>query len=134
MLSPDFSLYRDWPWTLQLWNVYRNRWCQAFWAYHGLTVIPTVSWSTPESYSFAFAGVPQRSVLAVGTVGTRWEVETERRRFEAGWHAMVEALDPTLVMVYGTLPELLRDTVEVRTYPPYWEGVVTLKRRKSHGR
>ncbi|HFE67257.1 MAG TPA: DUF4417 domain-containing protein [Chloroflexi bacterium] len=25
LLTPDFSLYRDWPLTLQLWNVYRNR-------------------------------------------------------------------------------------------------------------
>lgn len=28
-LSPDFSLYRDWPLALQVFNVYRNRWCGA---------------------------------------------------------------------------------------------------------
>jgi hypothetical protein len=133
VLSPDFSLYRDWPWTLQLWNVYRNRWCHAFWGHHGSTVIPTVSWSTPEFYPFAFAGVPRRSVLAVGTVGTRWEVETERRLFEAGWHAMVETLDPTVVLVYGNLPEELSDSVDTRIYPTYWQGVVRL-RRQQHGR
>lgn len=134
VLSPDFSVYREWPLTLQLWNVYRNRWCHAFWAYHGITVIPTVSWSTPESYPFAFAGVPPRSVVAVGTVGINWEQEGERFWFERGWQAMVETLKPVQVLVYGTLPDALQEQVRVHCYPPYWEGVVTLKRRQHHGR
>jgi hypothetical protein len=57
LLSPDFSLYRDWPLMLQMWNVYRNRWCGAFWQSRGFTVIPTVSWSTAESYDFCFLGL-----------------------------------------------------------------------------
>ncbi len=36
---------------------------------HGVTVIPTVSWSTPDSYPFAFAGIATGSVVAVSTVG-----------------------------------------------------------------
>src|SRR6185369_1364796 len=43
-LSPDFSFYPDYPLSLQLWNVYRNRWVAAYWLSQGLTVIPSVGW------------------------------------------------------------------------------------------
>ena len=69
LLSPDFSLHRDYPLTLQLWNVYRNRWCGCFWGQQGFTVIPTVSWSDHRSYPFCFAGITRHSVVAMGTVG-----------------------------------------------------------------
>lgn len=49
-LTPDFSLYADFPLSAQIWNTYRNRWCGAYWQSKGVTVIPTISWSTPESY------------------------------------------------------------------------------------
>lgn len=129
VISPDFSLYRDVPLVLQQLNVYRNRWCHAFWAHHGLTVIPTVSWSTRESFPFAFAGIPQRSVVALGTVGTDWTVNAEACRFVEGWEAMLEALDPVQVLVYGTLPAPLAQQVNVHYYPPYWEGIVAIRRK-----
>lgn len=127
-LSPDFSLYRNYPQTLQQYNVYRNRWCQAYWTYHGITVIPTVSWSTPASYSFAFAGLPRKSVVALGTVGLRWDNLVERHYFLRGWEAMLNRLDPVKVLVYGELPRALADTVAVKCYPTHWEGVKQMRR------
>jgi hypothetical protein len=56
LLAPDFSLYADWPLAMQQWNVYRNRWCGRYWQELGFLVIPTVSWSTPESFDFCFEG------------------------------------------------------------------------------
>ncbi len=63
VLTPDFSLYVDYPLALQLWNTYRSRWCGAYWQHRGFQVIPTISWGTPDSYAFCFAGVPQRSLV-----------------------------------------------------------------------
>jgi hypothetical protein len=40
VLTPDFSLYRDWPLMLQLWNTYRNRWCGRFWQEQGFHCHP----------------------------------------------------------------------------------------------
>jgi hypothetical protein len=56
LLAPDFSLYADWPLAMQQWNVYRSRWCGRYWQELGFQVIPTVSWSTPESFDFCFEG------------------------------------------------------------------------------
>ena len=44
VLSPDFSMYLEMAPVLQLYNVFRNRWCGAYWASKGLRVIPTVNW------------------------------------------------------------------------------------------
>lgn len=44
VLTPDFSMYTEMPESIQLFNTFRNRWCGAYFASHGLRVIPTVSW------------------------------------------------------------------------------------------
>jgi hypothetical protein len=132
VFSPDFSLYRNAPLALQLLNVYRNRWCQAFWAYHGHVVIPVVSWSTVESFPFAFLGIPKKSVVAVGTVGVNFTRARDYRCFAQGWEAMLARLQPTKVLSYGPLPEELKQQTEVHCYPTHWEGVAAQKR--NHGR
>ena len=132
VLSPDFSLYRNYPLALQLESVYRNRWCQAYWSHHGLTVIPTVSWSTSASYDFAFMGLPKKSVVAIGTVGVRWQEEYECSLFTRGWEAMLARLDPSFVVVYGDLPGELRAQVQVECHPGYWDGKKKGKKHRRH--
>jgi len=63
LLTPDFSLYRDWPRAAQIWNTYRSRWCGRFWQSLGYRVISTVAWSTPDSFDFCFLGVPHNGTL-----------------------------------------------------------------------
>ena len=116
-LTPDFSLWRDMPIAMQEWQTYRNRWCGMWMAEHGITVVPTVSWSTEDSYAFAFAGIAPGSVVAVSTVGVR--ARDARELFAQGYAAMVEAIRPTLVLVYGHALDELADR-PVRYYPTRW--------------
>jgi hypothetical protein len=102
-LTPDFSLWSDMPLVMQLWQTYRSRWCGAWLLHHGIHVIPTVSWSTPDSYRFAFAGLPVGSTVAVSTVGTRRDREA-RALFAAGFAAMLERIRPATVLVHGRPP------------------------------
>ena len=121
-LTPDFSLWRDMPTVMQLWQVYRSRWCGAWLHHHGVDVIPTVSWSTPASFEFTFTGIPTGSVVAVSTVGTVRDAEA-RRLFAEGYEAMLARLRPALVLVYGTAPtEQVRAATPVRCYPSRWAG------------
>jgi len=53
-LSPDFSTPWDWPLVDQLFNVRRNRFFGAFWQFHEIPVIPTVSWAMNVVMIFAF--------------------------------------------------------------------------------
>lgn len=125
-LTPDFSLFLDWPLAIQLWNVYRSRWCGAYWQSHGVQVIPTVSWSDEQSYEFCFEGIQKGGVVAVSSVGTR--LGEAPKFFEAGYTEMVMAVEPKLVLCYGQLPEGFKSPVEVEFYPTRWDGI---KRARS---
>ena len=118
VLTPDFSLYADYPLALQLWNTYRSRWCGAYWQHRGFQVIPTISWSTPESYAFCFAGVPQHSLVAISTVGVRRQ---DQAIFTRGYQELVACLCPSRILCYGSLPPDLEQLVEVKYYPPQTE-------------
>ena len=48
LLSPDFSLFADYPHALQLFNTYRNRWCGAI-RHPGATRSTNCCASTPNS-------------------------------------------------------------------------------------
>jgi hypothetical protein len=128
-LSPDFSLYRAWPLTVQLWNVYRNRWCGAYWRSLGVRVLPTVSWSDEASYSFCFLGVEKGSAVAISSVGVDLANAEERELFATGCRAMVETIEPEAVLLQAEVfPEDLvgecdLDTVDLRKYPPRWKSI-----------
>lgn len=98
-LTPDFSLWHEMPLAMQLWQVYRSRWCGLWMGSNGVAVIPTVSWSTAGSYNFAFAGIARGSVVAVSSVGIRGD--EAKRNYRLGLENMLIALAPKAVLVYG---------------------------------
>jgi hypothetical protein len=133
VLTPDFSLYRDWPLTLQLYNTYRNRWCGAYWQSEGLTVIPTLSWSSPESYEFCFCGVARHSLVAISAVGVALDVPAEYHAFMAGFREMVGRLSPSRVLSYGPLPAEAHALVDIVTYPTRWQGIAAARKTGYKG-
>ena len=128
LLCPDFSLYADWPLALQVWNVYRSRWCGALWTSWGFEVIPVVSWSTAESYAFCFCGLPTRSLISLSTVVVR---AADRRRFECGYRECMARLQPSRVLCYGSPASLggrLEALADTCFYPTHWD---TVRERKT---
>lgn len=123
VLTPDFSLYREWPLSLQIYNVYRSRWCGAFWQAHGVAVIPTVSWSTADAYDFCFLGLPSQSLLAVSTVGVNLAQPLAYQLFADGFREMVERLRPSRVLCYGPAPALCYQLADVVVYPTRWQEI-----------
>lgn len=71
VLSPDFSMYTDFPKAMQIYNHYRKHWCAAYMQMNGLRVIPTIAWIDENSFSWCFDGEPVGSVVAVSSVGTQ---------------------------------------------------------------
>ena len=119
-LSPDFSLFIGYPRTLQIYNVYRNRWLGRFWQYNGVEVIPTISWGEPETYEFCFLGVPKNSIVAISTVGIN--NKEKKAVFKHGFEEMIRQLEPKLVLVYGeTKPVEFEEYCDVKYYPSFWK-------------
>jgi hypothetical protein len=113
VLTPDFSLYADTPLSAQFINIFRSRWCGWYWQQHGMTVIPTVSWSTPRSFEFCFDGLPTQAVLAVSTIGLR-DAESN---FMAGYTHMCRRCTPSQVICYGRPFNAMMDLVPLVVVP-----------------
>lgn len=130
-LSPDFSLYRDYPKALQIFNTYRNRWLGRFWQENGVNVIPSVSWGDKDSFDFCFKGLPKNSLVALGTVGIN--SKEKKYIFEQGYEKMLEELRPSGLIVYGeTKPvDFYKDFGDnVYEYASYWKK----RREELNGR
>lgn len=113
--SPDFSLYTDMPLALQIYNHFRKHWVGAYWQMHGIKVIPTIAWSTPDSYKWCFDGEPTRTTVAVSSVGSLKTSES-RSLFIRGYSEMIDRLQPTIILFCGTIPtecEALAPTLQI---------------------
>ena len=99
--APDFSLFTDMPLATQIFNHYRKHWCARYWQDHGITVIPTLAWSLPESYEFCFEGEPTHSIVAVSTVGVMTNKES-KEIWTDGMNRALKELKPSMVIEYGT--------------------------------
>lgn len=102
VISADFSLYRDMPLAMQMWNTYRSRTVGSWLQNNGVTVIPNVRWGDERSYEFCFSGIEKGSIVAVGSHGTVKNV-IDRRYFEKGLDYMLKLIEPKDVIIYGGL-------------------------------
>ena len=100
VLTPDFSLYTDMPFAMQVWNVYRSRLIGSYWQDLGMTVIPTVSWSTHDSYNFCFDGLPQNGTVAISTVGVMKDKKA-KELFYDGLDEMIARIHPKYILIWG---------------------------------
>ena len=117
-MRPDFTLYKVYPLAMQVWQVYRNRWCAAYWQSKGIKVIPTISWSTKESYKFAFLGVEKGSTVAIRT-HCLIKNELTKKLFIKGFEEMKKRLEPENILIYGTELSELRKEANIRYFEPY---------------
>lgn len=108
--SPDFSMYTDTPCALNLYNHYRKHWLGAYWQRLGINVIPTICWSDADSFDWCFDGEPERSAVAVSSMGTRRRAE-DKAAFMLGYDAMLERLQPSQILFYGSVPTEARGNI-----------------------
>lgn len=127
--APDFSTYTDMPAAMQIYNHYRKHWLAAYWQLHGVSVYPTISWSTPDSFEWCFDGEPIGGIVAVSSVGTQKSKES-KRIFLRGYEKMMQRLQPTWVIFYGQVPKEC-DWNIIRIEPHYNKIV---GRRLNYGR
>lgn len=104
VMSPDFSTYTDFPKAIQIYNHYRKHWVGAYLQENGVNVIPTISWSTPDSFEWCFDGEPVGGAVAVSSVSAANSRE-KKVLFLAGYNAMIERLCPETVLFYGKVPD-----------------------------
>ena len=136
--TPDCSLYRDMPLWEQIANIGVSRSVGYYLQKQGKYVIPNVRWGDYRTYRKgvfdfipAFSGIPQNSVVSIGTYGCSQSKE-DKYFLEAGLDAMLAELMPSDVIVYGSYNHKIFDKYENCTrfhHLPDWTTYVHKKRR-----
>ena len=96
--TPDYSTYANMNIWRQIESIAHSRWCGAFWQSQGVLVVPTVSWSTPESYEFCYDAIEKGCIVAVGMIGCKHAKE----EFLDGYTEMLRRIEPTAVICFGS--------------------------------
>ena len=110
LLPTDCSLYIDAPLAAQIINLYRSRAIASYYQRNGCNVYPMARWGNEYTYTtayfperIAFLGLPKHSITCIGTYGCI-NSRIEKYHFRHGLEAMLDTLDPEVVLVYGAMP------------------------------
>lgn len=135
-ITPDCSIYRDMPLAVQITNIYRNRAIGYYFQKQGIYVIPNVRWGDERTYTkkffpekIAFLGVEKKSIVAIGSYG-QLKDRVNRFYFEAGLDAMMEELEPKVVLVYGSMPDGIKLDYPKTNFYEYPDWASLMRRSK----
>ena len=85
----------------------------------GIYVIPNVRWGDERTYTtkflpekIAFKGIQKNSIVSIGAYG-QIQNKVNRYYFLQGLNEMIKELEPKVVLVYGKLPEEIKEETEM---------------------
>ena len=108
VILPDFSLYRDMPLVMQLFNIYRSRAIGHWLQVNGIKVIPNMRYGDRRTFRISCDGIAKHGVIAVGSHGCL-KNKTDREIFFKGLEVVIRILKPTTIIVYGSAPKKIFD-------------------------
>ena len=136
IITPDCSLYIDAPLVVQLTGIYLNRAVGYYLKKQGLYVIPNIRWGDERTYTteifrekVAFLGVDKHSIVSIGTYGQIKSAES-KRIFREGLIAMLDTLEPKVVLVYGAMPVSIFGGLDGRTRFIQYPDWISSKKKK----
>ena len=124
VITPDCTMMIGQSPCLQQTNTYMNRAVGFYLQKNGIPVIPNIRWSDESSFEYCFLGVSKGSMVAISTHGCITSRE-ERLIFKTGIDAMLEAIQPKIVIVHGYMPDSIfgqyLEQVEFHRYASQFE-------------
>ena len=111
VFTPDFSIFYDMPMPMKIWNVYRSRLLGQIMQQSGIRVIPTVSWADSPTFEFCFDGIEPGGTISLSSVGIGKDT-LQKKRYEAGFLAMIEKISPRTIIEYGDRHIDISDNIE----------------------
>lgn len=103
VILPDFSIYRDMPFVMQLWNIFRSRAIGCWLQQNGIKIIVNIRYADRRTYRCCCDGISKRCVIALGTYGVM-KCRENRYYFCEGLEVVVKRLQPSTIVVYGAAP------------------------------
>ena len=103
VVSPDFSVYYDMPYSMQLWNIFRSRTIGAWMQRQGIKVIPNIRFGDGRTFDCCCDGISKHGVISIGSLGCL-KVKEYRPTFEKGVEHVANLLQPETIVFYGSAP------------------------------
>ncbi len=104
VITTDFSLYREMPIAMQIWNTYRNRAIAYYLQSNGVDIVFNVRFGDDRSYDFVFEGLPKGGTYAIGSNGCI-SSDLDREYFKKGLEHLVKTLEPKTIINYYSQPD-----------------------------
>lgn len=129
IISTDFSMYRDMPKAMQIYNCYRNRALARFYQKQGIKVIPAIGWSDYESFKWCFDSIAYGSAVAVSSNGC-YSNKDAKRNFLAGFNKMLEKINPCQVIFVGVVPDELKKLHIIEHFANFSEKFANFRKKE----
>ncbi len=131
VISLDNSLYWDMPLCLQIADIYFNRAIGHYLQEQGFYVIPNIRWGDERTYTtevlpekVAFLGVEKNSIVSIGDYGQISDAE-KKCQFRKGLIAMLDEIEPKIVLVYGPNSPKIFDGLYDKTNFVFFDDWIT---------
>ena len=108
VILPDFSLYRDMPLAMQIWNIYRSRALGHWLEERGVKVIVNYRVGDKRTFDIACSGMPERKIISIGSVGCMDNIEDTKIIGDSAVYA-INMLNPSVIIFYGAVPLNVRE-------------------------
>lgn len=126
IIAPDFSLFKNFPKPLQIYNLYKQRVLAQFLQNNDIKVIPNVTWSDLESLNWTLDGMPKYSVVALSTNGCL--NKATKKDFLNCYTQAMDKLKPTKIIIIGELPEELKNDKRILKFNSHIEKLHKIKK------
>ena len=110
LITPDFSLLYDYPVALNLYQLYKSRWCARFWQEFDIPIIPSLLWSTKDTVqddiALHYSTLPPKIPVVSIQCRTIKKSKDYKRRFRDWTYSLNvanEVIQPGCIVVYGGL-------------------------------
>lgn len=124
LIGFDYSVYSDMPVVKQKAQMYDNLALTFYFGMRNIPVIPNIRYGNEPTRDEFLAAIPKNSVIAIGSYGCVRSNE-EKKVFKAFLSDILFALEPKMVVVYGTMPDdVFGDFIDQYTFircPAYIE-------------
>lgn len=102
--EPDFSMKIGDPLAVVIGNAFKSHTTAFCLQEHGCLILPTMKWSSPDSYEVCFDGYEKGGAVIVSTIGVMKD-ERSHMYFKAGFQEMLKRVSPEAVVLYGECSE-----------------------------
>lgn len=133
--TPDFSTYTTWPFPIQLFNLYRSRWCGRLWQELHIPIIPTIQYMGSRTLESVIKTLPEQCpTVAIQTRKYSGNDTKDYTKFIQVINQLATNLKVKAILIYGN-PSVAKYTLGhlPKKLKYIWIEEFTSARRKRKG-